>query len=189
MLDKIFKYCRLGYDKDRNIELTFTFDKSLEKELQMSISTIAQALMGDKKLVLSVAVQKKQRSLNANAYYWQILDQLANILKLDKEQLHLNMLTQYGQTADDGEGNKLIFSLKSHIKPTGILKYSALLGSTTLNGDDFNHYRALKGSSEMDSKEMAILIDGLVNEAKEQGIQVMTPQELSLMCESWGKNE
>ena len=188
MLDKTARYTRLGYNSDGDIELTFTLSKTFKNEVLNAVNIMAQMVLGGKDMLkLIVKPYRKARSLNANAYYWKILDELANVLRTSKENLHIDMLTKYGQTADDGEGNKLIFSLKSHIKPTGILGYSALIGSTTLNGDEFNHYRALKGSSEMDSREMAILIDGLVSEAKEQGIETMTPQELSLMCEEWNK--
>lgn len=41
------------------------------------------------------------------------------------------------------------------------------------------------GSSTYDSKEMSTLIDFIVNEAKELGIETMTPIELSRLKEEW----
>ena len=52
----------------------------------------------------------------------------------------------------------------------------------------FTHYKIYKGSSEYDSREMAILIDGVISEAKEMGIETMTPQELERLKKSWNQS-
>ena len=39
-------------------------------------------------------------------------------------------------------------------------------------------YRLYRGTHTYDSKEMAMLIDGTIEECKEQGIETMTPNEL-----------
>ena len=36
-----------------------------------------------------------------------------------------------------------------------------------------------EGSSEMDSREMAILLDGVVQEAEQLGIPTLTPNEIA----------
>jgi hypothetical protein len=56
-----------------------------------------------------------------------------------------------------------------------------------LNGKTFTHYRLIIGSSEYDTKQMAQFIDGIVSEAKELGIETLTPAELAVMCERVGK--
>ena len=38
------------------------------------------------------------------------------------------------------------------------------------------------------SKEMSILIDGTVQEAKDLGIETMTPDELDRIKQEWGVN-
>lgn len=40
---------------------------------------------------------KPKRSLTANAYYWALLNQLANVLRFDNQKLHFMMLQRYGQ--------------------------------------------------------------------------------------------
>lgn len=42
-------------------------------------------------------------------------------------------------------------------------------------------FKVYKGSSEYDSKEMAILIDGIVQEAKALDIETRTPAEIDEM--------
>lgn len=46
----------------------------------------------------------------------------------------------------------------------------------------------LRGSSTYDTAEMSALIDGLVSECKEQGIETIPPQELERMMEMYEKN-
>ena len=56
-----------------------------------------------------------------------------------------------------------------------------------LNGKTFKHYKVYKGSSEMDSREMSILINGLVQECQNQGIETKTKAEIDSLLESWKK--
>ena len=46
----------------------------------------------------------------------------------------------------------------------------------------------LRGSSTYNTEEMAHLIDGLVSECKEVGIETATPEELSRMLELYEAN-
>ena len=47
---------------------------------------------------------------------------------------------------------------------------------------------SMKGSSEMDPKEMAHLIDGIISEAKELDVEVLPPAELAKMKETYEKH-
>jgi hypothetical protein len=62
------------------------------------------------------------------------------------------------------------------------------VGQSELNGKIFVHLAILIGSSQYDSKQMATLIDGIVSECKELGIETMTPQELEGLKQTWGKS-
>ena len=67
----------------------------------------------------------------------------------------------------------------STVNPVGYFKYYKKIGSSVLNNKDFTHYRIYKGSSEYDSKEMSIFIDGIVQECKNVGIETLTPDEIA----------
>ena len=47
-------------------------------------------------------------------------------------------------------------------------------------------YKIYRGSHTYDTKEMSVLIDGTVADAKELGIETVTPTELAEMKERWG---
>lgn len=67
-----------------------------------------------------------------------------------------------------------------HLKPTSQVKEGK-------GGVMYRTYMMLKGSSEYDTKEMSRLIDGLVSECKEMGIETMPPEELERMMAAYEK--
>ena len=155
--------------KDRHIELRITVNYDAQKLVELCTMD---------NLMLNISKERKKRSNNANSYYQELLDQLKDVLRRDRDELHFDLLRRYGQTAVDSEGNKLIFSIISQIDGTKISKYVEVIGHGEVGGKDFTHYRVLKGSSEMDSREFSILLEGLIDECRIQGISTMTPAEL-----------
>jgi hypothetical protein len=130
------------------------------------------------KLSIEIKPFRAKRSLNANNYAWLLLTEIADALRASKEEIYLIMLKRYGQSE--------LISVLSHIPIEHYVKYYEEAGESKLNGKLFKHYRVYKGSSEYDSREMSIFIDGVVSEAKELGIQTETPDEIARMKSLWG---
>lgn len=133
----------------------------------------------DKDIVYDVKIDKhrEKRSLNANAYLWKLVTEIGNILNKSKEEVYLQMLIDYGQSE--------MVSILSEIEVKGYFKYYKLAGTSILNGKEFNHYKIYKGSSEYDTKEMSILLNGVVQEAKNLGIKTKEDYELEKLIEEW----
>jgi hypothetical protein len=129
------------------------------------------------KLTVELKKYRAKRSLNSNNYAWKIITEIANILRSSKEEVYIEMLKRYGQSQ--------MISVFAEINVSKFLRYYEEAGESQLNGRLFKHYKVYTGSSEMDTKEMSILIDGIVAEAKELGIETMTPNELQSLKESW----
>lgn len=133
----------------------------------------------DKDTVYDVKIDKhrEKRSLNANAYLWKLVTEIGNILNKPKEEVYLQMLIDYGQSE--------MVSILSEIDVKGYFKYYKLAGTSILNGKEFNHYKIYKGSSEYDTKEMSILLNGVVQEAKNLGIKTKDDIELERLIKAW----
>lgn len=133
----------------------------------------------DKDTVYDVKIDKhrEKRSLNANAYLWKLVTEIGNVLNKSKEEVYLQMLIDYGQSE--------MVSILSEIDVKGYFKYYKLAGTSILNGKEFNHYNIYKGSSEYDTKEMSILLNGVVQEAKNLGIKTKDDIELERLLEEW----
>ena len=154
-------------------------------KLELSVNEVndfkqlVDELKDKEKLSLEIKQYREKRSLNANNYAWKLITEIANVLRASKEDIYLLMLKRYGQSE--------IISVLSHIPIDNYVKYFEEAGESTLNGKLFKHYRVFKGSSEFDSREMAIFIDGIVSEAEELGIQTMTPNQIAEMKAMWGE--
>lgn len=122
---------------------------------------------------------RKKRSLNANAYAWKLITEIADVLRASKEEVYLQMLKRYGQSE--------LISVVSNIDIGAYIKYYEQAGESTLNGKTFTHYRVYKGSSEFDTREMAVLIDGICDEARELNIPTETPAEIERIKSLWGE--
>lgn len=133
----------------------------------------------DKDTVYDVKIDKhrEKRSLNANAYLWKLVTEIGNVLNKPKEEVYLQMLIDYGQSE--------MVSILSEIDVKGYFKYYKLAGTSILNGKEFNHYKIYKGSSEYDTREMSILLNGVVQEAKNLEIKTKDDIELERLAEEW----
>lgn len=125
----------------------------------------------DREKVFEVREYKQKRSLTQNAYFWVLVNEIANVTRQSKDDIHLQMLKEYGQNQ--------VISVQSNIDISKFIKYFEEIGHGRVNGKDFTHYRVFEGSSEMDSREMAILLDGVVQEAEQLGIPTLTPAEIA----------
>lgn len=132
-------------------------------------------------LDIEIKLHREKRSLSANAYCWKLITEIANVNRTSKDEVYIEMLRRYGQSD--------MVSVLSKINVAKYFKYYEVAGTSRLNGKDFTHYKIFRGSSEYDTKEMAILIDGVISECKQLGIETMTPGELKRLKESWNNND
>ena len=65
------------------------------------------------------------------------------------------------------------------------VRYADRLGESKLNGKQWTHYRVYTGSSEYDTYEMAVFLDGVVSDAQELGIQTEPPDRIQKMKDNW----
>lgn len=121
----------------------------------------------------------KKRSNDANALCWKLCTEIANVLRSDKDSIYVDMLKKYGQSD--------IVSVVSTVNVKGYFKYFEVFGKGNVNGKEFTHYKVFKGSSDYDTREMSILLDGIIEEAKALDIEVISDSERALLLADWGK--
>ena len=121
---------------------------------------------------------KHKRSLNANAYYWVLVNKIADALNQSKEFIHLCMLKQYGQ--------RYVLCVPYDTPIENLVKYYEQDGVRKQGDRLFKTYNVYLPSSEMNTYEMSKLIDGTVEEAQSMGIETMTPDEIAHLKAMWG---
>lgn len=179
------RYCGLAEDMESG-KARITFEVNERKKAVNSIPEIRQ-----KELKISISRNRKRRSLNANAYYWTLIGKIAEALDNSTAQIHNIMLRRYGQVQviddqalfmsakDTDEVREFIDNSEEwHLKPTDEVRQGK-------DGFPYRTYLVLKGSSEYDTKEMSRLIDGIVSDAQEMGIETLPPHELERMKANW----
>ena len=126
---------------------------------------------------LEVTFEKysESRTLKANAYLWVLVTKIANALRESKEDIYLDMLRAYGQ------GGVVSVQEKDEERFVRSYKYHEYLGESMNKGKLFKHYQFWVGSSEYTRAEFAILLDGVIEEAKNLGIEVRPQEEIDSM--------
>lgn len=152
---------------------------SFEVNERSDFGVLVDDLKDKEKLSIEVKPYRQRRSLNANAYAWKIIGEIADVVRAGKDEIYLKCLKRYGQSE--------LISVLSHVPISNYVKYYEEAGESKLNGKDFTHYRVYKGSSEFDTREMSIFIDGVVSEAKVLGTQTETPEEIARLKSMWGE--
>ena len=144
--------------------------------------------MEDKEITLEAKISRNKRSLNANAYFHVLVGKIAEKLTISKAKAKNILLGKYGQRemVDDGP---LIISILENVDMYEREDIHCIpVGHGAVNGRDFTHWAIVRPSHEYDTKEMAALIDGTIADAKELGIETITPAELERMKAAWQRN-
>jgi hypothetical protein len=124
----------------------------------------------EKDKLFEIKENSKHRTLTQNAYAWSLINELANKLNISKEDMYLKMLKDYGQST--------ILSIKQEIDISGFFKYYEIIGESELNGKIFTHIKVFKGSSQFNTKEMTIFLNGIIQECESVGIPTLTEEQI-----------
>ena len=133
------------------------------------------------KFELQIKRIRSKRGLTANAYYWVLVDHLAKVLGSSKDEVHDQIMQDYGTFKLNESGKPIVFTIAAGENPKDIAPYSRAFAEGYVDGKKFIHHAVLKGSSEMSAYEFGVLLDGLISECKEMGIETMTPDEVKAL--------
>lgn len=172
------QFTRALYSDSNTVEVTFT-------------TTSRQAVDGLKKLNgelldLSVKRHSERRSVDANAYFWRLADELAKKLSdkgekpVTKDEIYRNYIRDVGAF--------LYFPIKTR-EVDWFIRMWETRGDGWICQDlgesraipDSHTIRAYYGSSVYNKEQMSRLIDMVVADCKEQGIETRTPNEIADM--------
>ncbi len=120
--------------------------------------------------LFEVKEHKEKRTLTQNAYMWSLINEIANKMRLSKEDTYIKMLKDYSQVAK--------VTVRADIEVSRFFKYYEFERVTQINGVNFNIYKVYEGSSKMDKNEFRVLLDGVIQEAQQLGICTLTPNEI-----------
>ena len=140
-----------------------------------------QSLSGQK-VRIRIEKYREKRSLDANAYFHVLVGKIADVIGISKNRCKNMLICRYGQTEILDDAPVVIHSNV----PIETMAEQQLLHCDPVDcytdGDaEMVTYQVYRGSHTYDTKEMSILIDGTVQEAKDLDIETMPPDELERM--------
>ena len=138
-------------------------------------------LDNDNDKVVEIKRYRKKRSLDANGALWHLLGLMAEKLSTTKEELYREMIIAYGQFEYlilKEEAFKSMESYVTHLKE---------VGRKTENGVVMIKCIAYLGSSQYNTKQFSHLLEGVINEAKNIGIDFMNDEERALLMKEYEK--
>jgi hypothetical protein len=168
--------------KARIVDFALSFSKKQRLTLELDGDFRNQFdKLHDEDVEVTIKKYSDDRTLKANRYLWALLNEMGNVLRESKEDIYLDMLKSYGQ----GGAVSVDQRFDSNFRRT--YKYHEFLGESELNGKTFKHYRFWVGSSDYNKEEFSILLDGVVSEAKNLGIETKSKEEIDSILRSYDK--
>ncbi|MBP5291068.1 MAG: hypothetical protein J6Y90_00415 [Lachnospiraceae bacterium] len=163
-------------------EISRSFEGRLRVTFEVDSVDELRGLDGD--LTISVKRRSKGRSLSANAYFHVLVEKIAAKQKVSHTEIHNHLISEYGFM--DADIKTIIMDDEIpwqkldtiHLRPTTKTKVLD-------NGKLYRVYYVMRGSHTYDTREMARLIDGTVEEAKSLDIETLSPLELQRMKDAW----
>lgn len=133
------------------------------------------------KLRIEIKKYREKRSKDANAYCWVLIQKIADILNVTKWEVYLQMIKEFS--------NVCTYIILQNTKALETLKESYRLveevGEVNVNGKTGIQCRLYYGSSTFDTKEMSLFLSGIIETAKELGIETLQPHILEQMKKEW----
>lgn len=127
----------------------------------------------DKVYDVEIKIHREKRSLNANSYCWKLCTEIASAINSDKDSVYLLMLKRYGISD--------LVPISNQVPINDYIKYYDIESKT----DKYTWCKIYKGSSKYDTKEMSVLLNGIVSECKEMGIPTKEDLEIERMLKEW----
>ena len=155
-------------------------------ELQTNDTDTLAALERQQKGLIKVttAQWREPRSKDANAYFHVLSDKLADEMRMSKPRMKNYLLFHFGQKVRDEKGNLVV--VKTNADEKMLTERTDIhLWYLKDSEDGVPMFVLLEHSRYYDSKQMSILIDGTIEQCREVGIEVLSPDEVERLKNLW----
>lgn len=130
---------------------------------------ISWLLNQEEKKIFEIKEYKEKRNLDQNSKYYKLLNELALTLKIGTEELHFEMLKNYSARY------QILIPKETELRG---IKYYELKKTIKKDNKLFNIYEVYVPSHELKTDEFAMLLNGLIEECREQNLEVRSPSEI-----------
>ena len=171
------------------IDITLSYkDKSpiVSFEIKGKLEDIAK--YKDMDLDISFSKHRNRRSLDANACLWGCLAKIADKIGMDNWSVYLYMLERYGKYTHVVVKPEAVKDLQRQWRETKVVG-DILVMDDSGEPTPMKQVLCFYGSSTYDSKEFARLLDGVIEDMKDLGLEAPPSDEMRAIIEEKKKNE
>lgn len=142
--------------------------------------------MKKKKYAAELKEYRQKRSLDANAMAWELINKIAAAVGLPPVQVYREAVKDIGGNYEVVPiRNDAVDKMREAWEGRGIGWQTDILGPSKVDG--YTNMALYYGSSSYDTKQMSLLIDHLIQDAKAMDIDTRSPREIALTLDEWGK--
>ena len=145
---------------------------------------IIEQLKNEGKLNIDLKKYRKKRSNDANAYAWVLLGELQNTLSIPKEEIYRDLIRNIGSYEIVPVKNEAVERFRQAWSKNGLGWITETMKSKL---EGFTNVVAYYGSSTYNTKEMSRLIELLIEECKQFGIETKPQAEIDSLLKEWDK--
>ncbi len=175
---------KIQYPEDvSQMEVVLTTARSVQTIQE--VAKLKEIVENGKLLNVEIKQYRKKRSLDANSYCFVLCQKIAEVIGNTKEYVYKQAIKQVGQFELVPIRDDAVERWMQAWESKGLGWQSEILEDSKLDGykKTINYY----GSSVYDTKEMSLLLEEIVGQAKELGIDTMTEIEKQALLSTWGK--
>ena len=165
-----------------------TFGRDGEQHITITVRGDFRAdfdKLKDKDVRLDIKAWREPRSKDANAYFHVLVNKIAEAQGLGNDEVKRRLVVEYGALARDDSGQLLGALLPAGADISQFYPYTRCYKTEEVGGKMVDCYLFYKQTRNLDSKEMARLIDGTIYEARCLGIDTDTPEQIARLKEEW----
>ena len=138
---------------------------------------------GDKPQRVKLTEWRDKRSLSANAYAWTLLGKLSAVLRAPPEEIYRQLIPDVG---DNFTTVSVPLDGLDKLRETwGHNGKGWVLDVIGARGPGLVDVALYYGSSVYDTAQMARLIDLIIDECREAGVEYLPPDKVAAMLEDW----
>lgn len=163
-----------------DVVLKIVCEKSQNSLLDKLYKAKGKSLKG---YVLRMLKPPKKRSPDANAYMWVLCDKIAEKIGQTKEYIYRTAVKQVGVWTDVTMTAEAVETFRMSWETNGTAWFTELVDG---GAGDQRTIRVYYGSSVYNSKQMARLLDEIIEYCKDFSIEYLPPDELERMKAAWG---
>ena len=172
-----------GYIKDINLKDNKVLI-NLETENKTILEELEKLFNSQKQMKIEIKKYRKKRSLDANAYFWVMVDKLSEKLSIGRTEMYRKYIKEGGVMQ--------IIPIKTECVDKWISIWEEkgdgwFCETMTSKLPGYTNIKTYFGSSSYDSNEMARIIDLAIQDCRAEEIETLSDQEINNLIKEWEK--